>query len=118
MREMTCIGCPIGCTLMVEINGDAISVQGNGCPKGAKYAKNEVTDPRRMLTSTVAVDNGTIARLSVRTAQEIPKNKIFDCMDALKNIRTKAPVKIGNVVLENCAGTGIDVIATRNIDAL
>lgn len=117
MREMTCIGCPIGCTLTVEISGSDISVRGNGCPNGAKYAKNEVTDPRRMLTSTVAVDNGTIARLSVRTAQEIPKNRIFDCMDAMKNIRAKAPVRIGDVVLKNCAGTGIDVIATKNIEA-
>lgn len=113
-RELTCIGCPIGCNLTVTIgdNGD-ITVTGNTCPKGAEYAKNEVTNPRRTVTSTVQVNNGKT--LSVKTKEDIPKDKIMDCVLALKNVVAKAPVHIGDVVLHNVAGTGIDVVATKEI---
>ncbi|HKM21239.1 MAG TPA: DUF1667 domain-containing protein [Lachnospiraceae bacterium] len=113
-RELTCIGCPIGCNLTVTIgdNGD-ITVTGNTCPKGAEYAKNEVTNPRRTVTSTVQVNNGKT--LSVKTKEDIPKDKIMDCVLALKNVVAKAPVHIGDVVLHNVAGTGIDIVATKNI---
>ena len=113
-RELTCIGCPIGCNLTVTIgdNGD-ITVTGNTCPKGAEYAKNEVTDPRRTVTSTVQVNNGKT--LSVKTKEDIPKDKIMDCVLALKNVVAKAPVHIGDVVLHTVAGTGIDIVATKNI---
>lgn len=113
-RELTCIGCPIGCNLTVTIgdNGD-ITVTGNTCPKGAEYAKNEVTNPRRTVTSTVQVNNGKT--LSVKTKEDIPKDKIMDCVLALKNVVAKAPVHIEDVVLHNVAGTGIDIVATKNI---
>lgn len=113
-RELTCIGCPIGCNLTVTIgdNGD-ITVTGNTCPKGAEYAKNEVTNPRRTVTSTVQVNNGKT--LSVKTKEDIPKDKIMDCVLALKNVVAKAPVHIGDVILHDVAGTGIDIVATKNI---
>lgn len=115
MRELTCIGCPLGCALKVEIRGEEILVSGNNCKRGEKYARNEVLCPKRTITTTVAVSGGTIPRLSVRTAQDVPKDSIFACMDEIRKIRLKAPVHIGDVVLENCAGTGVDVIATKNI---
>ncbi len=78
MRELTCIGCPIGCALRVEVKGEEITVSGNTCPRGEKYARAEVTNPVRTLTSTVALEGGSIARVPVRTRGEVPKGKLFD----------------------------------------
>ena len=77
-RNLTCIGCPMGCALLVEMNGkEIISVTGNTCKKGAEYAVKEVTDPTRIVTTTVRVKNGSMPVVSVKTAQDIPKGKIF-----------------------------------------
>ena len=81
-RNLTCIGCPMGCALLVEMNGkEIISVTGNTCKKGAEYAVKEVTDPTRIVTTTVRVKNGNMPVVSVKTAQDIPKGKIFDCVE-------------------------------------
>lgn len=117
MKELTCIGCPIGCQLTVSIENDKICVSGNTCPRGEKYAVNEITCPKRMLTSTVALENGMVARLSVKTEFEIPKDKIMDCMDEIRRTSFKAPAFIGSIVIENCAGTGVNVVATKNVAA-
>lgn len=107
-RNLTCIGCPMGCALLVEMDGkEIISVTGNTCKKGAEYAVKEVTDPTRIVTTTVRVKNGSMPVVSVKTAQDIPKGKIFDCVEAL--------VQIGDVILENVAGTGADIVATGNV---
>lgn len=83
-RNLTCIGCPMGCALLVEMNGkEIISVTGNTCKKGAEYAVKEVTDPTRIVTTTVRVKNGSMPVVSVKTAQDIPKGKIFDCVETL-----------------------------------
>ncbi len=122
-RELTCIGCPLGCSLTVSLNADAdgsvevISVTGNTCPKGDIYARKEVTNPTRIVTSTVRVKNGTSPMVNVKTETDIPKNKIFACTNALRGIEIPAPVKIGDIVLENVADTGVNVIAARNIMA-
>lgn len=116
MRELTCIGCPIGCALMVQIAGEEISVRGNGCPRGEKYAREEVTCPVRMVASTVELANGAIARASVKTERAVPKGKIMDCMAEIRRARAVAPVRIGDIVIENCAGTGVNVIVTKNVD--
>ena len=80
-RELICIGCPLGCPLTVEMKGtEVVSVTGNTCPNGDRYARKEVTDPRRTVTSTVRVLGGSLPVVSVKTAQDIPKNKIFDCI--------------------------------------
>ena len=114
-RNLTCIGCPMGCALLVEMNGkEIISVTGNTCKKGAEYAVKEVTDPTRIVTTTVRVKNGNMPVVSVKTAQDIPKGKIFECVKALKGITVKAPVHIGDVILKDVAGTGVDIIATKN----
>ena len=120
-RELTCIGCPLGCSLTVSLDTtpdgsvEVTNVTGNTCPKGDIYARKEITNPTRIVTSTVRVLNGTSPMVNVKTESDIPKNKIFACVDALRGIEVTAPVKIGDVVLENVANTGVNVISARNI---
>ena len=117
-RELTCIGCPLGCSITVTMNGtDVVSVTGNTCPRGDAYARKEVTNPTRIVTSTVRVEGGISPMVNVKTASDIPKAKNFECASALKNVVVTAPVKIGDVVLSNVAGTGVDVVAAKNIAA-
>ena len=114
-RELICIGCPMGCPVTVEMDGDKIvSVTGNTCPRGDAYARKEVTNPTRIVTSTVKVEGSCVEMISVKTKEDIPKEKIFDCVKALKGVTVKAPVHIGDVILADVAGTGVDVVATRN----
>ena len=114
--NLICIGCPLGCPLTVEMEGKEVkSVSGNTCPRGDAYAKKELTNPTRIVTSTVRVKGGKLAMVSVKTQNDIPKGTIFDCVKALKDVELTAPVKIGDVVLENVAGTGVNVIATKNV---
>ena len=114
--NLICIGCPLGCPLTVEMEGEAVkSVSGNTCPRGDAYARKELTNPTRIVTSTVRVAGGRLAMVSVKTASDIPKGKIFDCVKALKDVEVKAPVKIGDVIVENVAGTGVNIIATKNV---
>ena len=114
-RELTCIGCPMGCALSVEMeDGKVILVSGNTCQQGDIYARKEVTNPTRIVTSIVPVSGSKEEiMISVKTAHDIPKDKIFECMKDLKSVKVQAPVHIGDVVLENVAGTGVDVIATK-----
>ena len=114
--ELICIGCPLGCNLTVKMNEKEVEeVTGNNCKKGADYAKKEVTNPTRIVTSIVRVEGGHLAVVPVKTKEDIPKSKIDDCIKELKNLKAVAPVKIGDVLLQNIAGTGVDIVATRNI---
>ncbi|MBQ7680207.1 MAG: DUF1667 domain-containing protein [Butyrivibrio sp.] len=113
--SLTCINCPLGCALTVTIEGAFITVAGNTCPRGEAYGRKEVTDPTRIVTSTVTVENGVIPRVSVKTASDIPKGRIMDICEALRRVRIQAPVAIGDVVLADCAGTGVDIIATKAV---
>ena len=113
-RELTCIGCPMGCALTVELDGGAVvSVRGNTCPRGDAYARKEVTAPTRIV---VRVTGGALAAVSCKTRGDIPKGKIFDIIRALKAVEVAAPVVIGQVILPNAADTGVDVIATKNVE--
>ena len=115
-RELTCIGCPMGCPLVVEMeNGEVVSVTGNTCNRGDVYARKEVTNPTRIVTSSVRIKGGAVAAVSCKTASDIPKGKIFDIARELKNVEVTAPVHIGDVLVTNVAGTGVDVIATKNV---
>ena len=117
-RDLICIGCPLGCPLNVTIeNGEVTSVTGNTCPKGDAYARKEVTNPTRIVTSTVCVEGGIAPMVSCKTAADIPKGKIFEVAAALKTVIAKAPVAIGDVLLADAAGTGVDIIATKNVEA-
>lgn len=115
-KNLICIGCPMGCPLTVAMEqGQVIRVTGNTCKRGDIYARKEVTDPTRIVTTTVKVTGGTEVMVSVKTKTDIPKGKIFDCVRALKDICVEAPVHIGDIILENVAGTGVEIIATKNI---
>lgn len=117
--ELTCIGCPLGCPLIVTMEAaEVVEVKGNTCPKGATYAKKEVINPTRIVTSTVRVTGGIYPMVNVKTVSDIPKDKIFACVEALKSIKLIAPVRMGDIVLENVAGTGVNVVAARNVSAL
>lgn len=117
IKKLTCINCPVGCSLKVEMDGEnVICVSGNTCRRGEIYARKEVTNPTRIVTSTVKVVNGTSGTVSVKTKEDIPKEEIFACVQALKGIEVQAPVHIGDVILENVAGTGVDIVATRNVE--
>ena len=118
IRNLTCIGCPMGCALEVSMEGgEVISVTGNTCPRGAAYARKEVTNPTRIVTSTVRVSGSVsgAAAVSCKTASDIPKGMIFDVMRDIAGVTVPAPVHIGDVVKANVAGTGVDVIATKEI---
>lgn len=119
-QNLTCIGCPLGCSISVSLsnNGEVSKITGNTCKKGEEYARNEVTNPSRVVTSIVKINNGDVNMVSVKTAEDIPKGKIFDCMEALKKVTVTAPVQIGEVIIKNVCGTGVDVIATKKVNAL
>lgn len=117
IRNLTCIGCPMGCPLTVKLEDtEVISIEGNSCKRGAVYGKKEVTDPTRIVTTTVRVSGGTEPVVSVKTKEDIPKDKIFACIRAMKEITVPAPVHNGDVVLHDAAHTGVDVIATKNVE--
>lgn len=117
IRDLTCIGCPMGCLLQAKLDGnEVIEVTGNTCKKGDEYAKKECTNPTRIVTSSVCVKDGQIEMVAVKTESDIPKEKIFDCIKALKGVVVNAPINIGDVIIENVLGTGVNIIATRKID--
>ena len=110
-KEMTCIICPRGCTLKVELEDKKIiSVTGNGCPRGVKYAEDECINPQRTVTSTVRCENG--AMLSVKTSKAIPKEKMQECMEKINSFTATLPVRIGDVLIPDVFGA--DIIATQN----
>ena len=112
---ITCIGCPMGCRLTVQREGDTIlSVAGNTCIRGDRYARQECTAPERMVTAVIPA-SGSDVPLSVKTASPIPKRLIPACMEALANVRVEAPIQAGTVVLADVCGTGVNVIATRSL---
>ena len=115
-KRLTCIRCPLGCQVTVTLEaGEVIKVEGNTCPRGEEYAKKEVTNPTRIVTSIVKVTDGDLACVSCKTADDIPKGKIFDILAEIKPLVVDAPVKIGDVLIPNVAGTGVDIVATKNI---
>lgn len=116
MREMICIVCPVGCRLQVDERPDGeIIVMGNGCNRGVPYAKKELTNPTRVITSTVKIKGGIHKRLPVKTSTDIPKGLNFDVMRELESIEVVSPIKVGTVLIKNVLGTGADIVATRDM---
>lgn len=116
-RKLTCICCPVGCELTVsQKEGGTVTVTGNRCPRGAAYGEKEVTNPTRIVTSTVRAEGGRSQMVPVKTASEIPKEKIMECIRELSGVTITLPIKTGDVVLENVAGTGVNIVATRSIE--
>ena len=114
MKELICIVCPKGCHLHVDEEHD-YAVTGNGCPRGAEYGKIELTHPTRVVTSTVRCMGGRYPRCPVKTDRAVPKEMILSVMRVLDGVELAAPVRTGQVVLENVCDTGANVVATRNL---
>ena len=116
MKEFVCITCPMGCHLKVnDEDKNNIIVNGNTCPRGRIYGINEVTNPKRMITSSVKVNNGIDLVVSVKTKEAIDKSLIFDVLNELKDVSVDAPIKIGDVIINNVLNNGVDIVATRNV---
>lgn len=113
--ELICINCPLGCPLTVDVDGETMTVSGNTCKRGEDYAKKELTNPTRIVTSSVPVIDGEIAMVSVKTNRDIAKGKIFACMEEIRKAQVKAPIHIGDVIIDDVAGTGAAVVATKDV---
>lgn len=114
-RILTCIGCPLGCSLTAMQKEDGWEISGYTCKRGLEYAQKELTCPQRTVTSTVRVLGGQARVTSVRTAADVPKDAVFAVMDAINAIRAQAPIAIGDVLCENIAGTGVALVVTKAV---
>jgi CxxC motif-containing protein len=118
-KELICIGCPVGCVLNVEIlNNRVKDFSGNKCNKGKLYGQKECTNPTRIATSTVMVIGGKESVLPVKTDGEVPKEKLFNVINIMKNVKLEAPVSIGDIVVKDIFNTEINIVATKNIDKI
>lgn len=115
-RDMICISCPVGCRLKVSGSLEALRVEGNRCARGEIYAREEVAAPKRVVTATVALSGAAgISRLPVKTTAPLPKEHIAALLNHLYTLQLASPVKLGDTVLRDVAGTGIDVVAARSL---
>jgi CxxC motif-containing protein len=118
IQKLICISCPVGCTLMVTVDGETvIQVDGESCKKGIEYAENEIRDPRRMIASTVRVKKGIHPLAPVYTERPIPKPIIKEVLEKLREIELTAPIEHNKIIIENVLGTGVNIIASRDIPA-
>ena len=116
-KVLNCINCPLSCELTATVeDGVVTNVTGNFCPRGAQYAKEELTAPTRMLTSTVRVKGGRLPLLPVVSAKKLPKGRVVECAEALRAGSVKAPVHAGDVVAANILGLGVDIVASRDME--
>ena len=115
MKELICIVCPNGCRLQVD-GENGYQVSGNACPRGEEYGRNELLQPTRVLTGTVRLHGAELARCPVKTRGAIPKEKLLDAARALCAVDVTAPVRRGDVVLADVCGTGVDVVAARDLE--
>ena len=117
-HEMICIVCPMSCRLEIDLDdqGQILNVSGNACNRGDVYARKELTNPTRMLTSTVKISGAMYERLPVITSADIPKGKMFDVMKALAHVEVVAPIKINEVIIKDVCGLGVDIIASRSME--
>ena len=113
-REMTCIVCPKGCTIKIELEGkDILSIEGHTCKRGEVYARNECVAPMRTLTTTAAVEGGGV--VAVKSDNVIPKELLFKAMEIVNEVRVPADTKMGSIVVENILGTGANIVTTAII---
>ncbi|MDI6870808.1 MAG: DUF1667 domain-containing protein [Bacillota bacterium] len=117
IQRFTCIVCPLGCSLTVtQQPGQAEpAVTGNRCQRGLEYGRTEVSDPRRILTTTISLTGATLRRLPVKTAAPLPKQFLLPGAEALRKVSVAAPVRLGEVILPDLLGTGVAVVATRGV---
>lgn len=118
-KEITCIVCPIGCKILVKTDGKKFEIlDGNKCKQGIEYARSEALDPRRVLTSSVLVEDGIWPLVSVKTNEPVPMEKVFDVLKQIQRTKVSAPVKIGQIIIKNVANTGTNVVATKSIETV
>ena len=123
-KTLVCIVCPRGCRMTLTLpDGDApspegIHVTGNACPRGEAYARQEMTAPQRVLTSTVRLTGAALTRLPVKTSRAVPKERLRDLVRLLDTVTAAAPVHTGDILVKNALGTGADIVATRDMDAI
>ncbi|ABR30482.1 molybdopterin oxidoreductase [Thermosipho melanesiensis] len=115
IKKLTCISCPIGCELKVYMEGEEIKVEGNRCPRGFEYAKNEMIDPKRILTISVKVENGFMELASTKTDKPVPKKRLNEIIGYVKTLKVSAPVKRGDIIVKDILGTGANLVATRTV---
>jgi CxxC motif-containing protein len=115
MKKLTCIVCPKGCDLEIEMKNDEYLVKGNLCNRGRFYAINEMTNPMRSITTTIKTKYKTAPRLPVRTDKEIEVKTIFPLMQVLDEVELDHPVHTGEIVVENVLNTGVNIIATSDL---
>ena len=116
-KEITCIVCPIGCKILAKTDGNKFeAVDGFKCKRGVEYAKSEALDPRRMLTTSVLVLGGEWPLVSVKSSKPVPKDKLFSVLKEIKKEEVKAPVKLGQIIIKNVAKTGVDIVATKQVN--
>lgn len=114
-KELTCVACPLGCPIVVELDGsEVISVTGNTCKRGDAYARTEIVNPTRSLTTSVKVNGGVHPVVPVKSNKPVPKDMLFECMKVINSVSVDAPVKLGQVIIENILDTGADIVATNN----
>ncbi|MGP1496859.1 MAG: DUF1667 domain-containing protein [Treponema sp.] len=114
-KHFTCIICPMGCQLEVDLTGEEMKVSGNACNRGCEYAKKELTFPSRTLTCTVAVSSGERPMVSAKTAGEIPKEGLLRSMQFVRRLTIPAPVKTGDVLVRDFMHSGVDLVACENV---
>ncbi|MDR2780633.1 MAG: DUF1667 domain-containing protein [Synergistaceae bacterium] len=114
VKKFLCVSCPVGCPLTVTLDdGVILSIEGNTCPLGEKYARTEVTNPVRTFTSTVRTDGGSLPVCPVRSRTPLPLSKIFDVAREVAKLNVRPPIEVGQTLIENVCGTGCDIIASR-----
>ncbi|ADO76174.1 DUF1667 domain-containing protein [Halanaerobium praevalens] len=115
-QTITCVACPKGCEVTVEHDGEEIiNIMGNACPQGADYAKEEIVAPTRILPTTVKVKGGALPLCPVKTTKQIPLENMDQAMAIIGSKEIEAPLKMGDVIIENILDTGADVVATRDL---
>ena len=117
-QSLTCIQCPLGCKIYVVHKDKKNHFSGYECKKGVEYAKNEIADPRRIVTTTVIVKNGIIKLLPVRSEKGVPKDLVRKCINELSNLKVKAPIRCGDIIYKDILKTGINIIAARDVDII
>lgn len=119
MKEMTCTVCPMSCQLIITKDPespDGLKVEGGSCKRGRIHAIKELTNPTRLITSTVRIDGALIDRIPVRTDGEIPREKIFELMEIIRGLKVQAPVKRGDIIYKSVFDSDVNIIASRSMD--
>ena len=117
LRTFTCINCPLGCPVTVIPAKSGLTVKGHECKRGKEYALQEYSDPRRTLTGTVRVEGGFLPRLPVKTEAPLPRAALMKAAQALSAVTVRAPVRCGQIVASDLAGSGVNLVATRDLAA-